>query len=174
MIQIIGDIDAAAFVKFDAELYALEQAAAKSSLDKAFKKTYIKLMSDGGDATVGLAFFDRIKLSPLHITITAYGQVGSAAVIIFAAGDERLMTPNSSIYLHEETLASEAAPLSNIGKELERLTKLDDQYNELMKRSSNKSELFWQQLSEQETYLNPHDCLEYGLCTEILKYKAKK
>lgn len=165
MIQIIGDINEESFEKFDKELRSLESSP---------QKIKVLLMSNGGDASVGLAFWDRIKLSPRDITITAYGQVGSAAVIIFAAGDHRVMAPSASIYLHEETLESEASPLSSITRELKQLQSIDSKYNYLMQTVTNKNEAFWQGLNEAETYLNPDDCLDYGLCDEILKYKAKK
>src|SRR5665213_2763415 len=125
MIQIIGDITHEAFKEFDDDLSAWENGGNS--------KVKIRLMSTGGDAEVGLAFYDRIRLSPLNITITAYGLVGSAAALIFLAGDVRVMTPNSCLYVHEESGGDiDGQPVSNAKRAVQRLQDIDNQYNELM------------------------------------------
>ncbi len=171
MIQIIGDIDAASFAKFDEELSILELK------HKSSRKViiFIALMSDGGDATSGLAFFDRIKLSPLYIHITAYGEVGSAATLIFAAGDHRVMAPNSSLFFHEEQAGNlEGTSLSDAKKALNRHSEVDNQYNELMASVSNAPASHYDYLNINESYLSPADAKEIGLCDAVLKYKDKK
>jgi ATP-dependent Clp protease protease subunit len=167
MIQIIGDIDAAAFAKFDEELTPLEREFGGQRNASAA----IILNSDGGDATIGLAFFDRIKASPLSIIITAYGEVNSAATLVFAAGDKRIMTPNSSLYFHEEAVEDiSGMSLSEANAHLKRLSEVDQQYNRLIASVSKKGVDFWDYLCVNETYLSPQEALEAGICDEILEY----
>ena len=165
MIQIIGDIDAAAFLKFDAELSELESHKKDASV------VFVNLNSDGGDATIGLAFFDRIKSSPLEVTITAFGEVGSAATLVFAAGDKRVMTPNSSLFFHEEAVGDiSGMSLSKAKQHLQRLSEVDQQYNRLIASVSKKGIDYWDYLCVNETYLSPQEALEAGICDEILTY----
>jgi ATP-dependent Clp protease, protease subunit len=162
MIQIIGDIDAAAFARFDDELRVLEGTS---------NKVEVILNSDGGDSTIGLAFFDRIKVSHLDITINAFGEVGSAATLVFAAGDRRIMTPNSSLYFHEESIGSlKGESISQAKKSLQRLIEVDQQYNRLIASVSKKGIDYWDYLCVNEIYLSPQEALEAGICDEILEY----
>lgn len=166
MINIYGDIDTEAFSKFDAELHCHE-AMGDTTI-------HINLMSDGGFATIGLAFYDRIRSSRCHTVITAYGEVGSAAVLVFLAGDERIMAPNSYLYLHEESSAGvEDIPLSRSRRQLRRLQIVDDQYNKLMSlpRCSNLTIKEIDEMNKKETLLSPDKCLKYNLCHKIMTLK---
>lgn len=160
MIQIIGGIDHESFAEFDRQLTAIE---------RKLKKVHIKLMSDGGDAMAGIAFFDRIKASPLEITITAHGLVGSAAVLVFAAGDHRVMMPNSCLYVHEEGVNFEDLPVSHAKRELKRYVNVENKYNYLMASVSLLSTAKWQQLNEEDTYIKPELAQLWGICDEVLK-----
>jgi ATP-dependent protease ClpP protease subunit len=163
MIQIIGDIDAAAFAKFDAELYELEEGDTN--------EVRVCINSDGGDATVGLAFFDRIKRSDVEIIMVAYGEVGSAATLVFAAGDKRAMTPNSSLFFHEEAVGDiSGMSLSKANAHLKRLSQVDQQYNALIASVSKKGIDYWDYACVTETYMTPTEALEAGICDEILEY----
>lgn len=161
MIQLIGDITLEAFKEFSLTMTKLERAKVK--------KVYIKLMSDGGDAEVGLAFYDRIRLSPLEVNITAYGLVGSAAALVFLAGDYRVMTPNSWLFVHEEeTSGVDDRPLSSAKRTLERLQEVDDQYNRLMASRCDMSIADWEHCNQTEAYLSPKFCKLQGICHRIL------
>lgn len=163
MIQIMGDIDTVAFENFDNTLSRLEDSG---KIDLT-----VHLMSDGGDATVGLAFFDRIRLSSLEITIIAFGEVGSAATLVFAAGDKRVMSPNSSLFFHEEQCgALEGAAVRDAQKTINNCRDVDQQYNRLLSSVTKKGIDYWDYLSVNEEYLSPEQALEAGICDEILKY----
>jgi ATP-dependent protease ClpP protease subunit len=66
-------------------------------------KSSISISSPGGDAHYGAASFDLLRETPgwEKLTTRAYGQVASAATMIFMAGKERLMACNSYLMIHE-------------------------------------------------------------------------
>lgn len=61
----------------------------------------IKVSSFGGDPYIAFGFYDYIKsLTDIHVTTECIGMAMSAGTIIFLAGDERKMTPNSTLMFH--------------------------------------------------------------------------
>jgi len=55
----------------------------------------------GGYEYPGMAIYDRIKDSKCHITIRGYGAVMSMGSIILQAADERQLSPNATIMIHD-------------------------------------------------------------------------
>src|ERR1035438_446921 len=94
-LDIIGDIDFENFKEFSELLDALESKNSGQPIS-------IHLASHGGDAHAALAYAARIRLSKCEIIITALGNVASAAIMILAAGDRRIMTSESWAMVHEE------------------------------------------------------------------------
>lgn len=63
----------------------------------------IKLNNCGGDEYHGMAIYDTIRACKSHVIIIGTGNVHSMGSIIFQAGDERIMTPNSKQLIHYGT-----------------------------------------------------------------------
>lgn len=159
MINIIGEIDAAAFKKF-------KVALSKADINHNVKVT---LMSDGGDANVALAFFDLIRSSPKVVHITATGLVASAAVLILAAADHRCMTPSAWAMVHEESPDNvDNNNVSSLEKQAAHFRRIENQWSELLRITTKADTKTWAQLHKEETYLNPQQCLELGLIDLVL------
>lgn len=60
----------------------------------------IYLTSPGGEAHAGLAMYDLIRSCKSVVRIIGYGEVCSAAVIIFSAADERLLMKHAKLMIH--------------------------------------------------------------------------
>jgi ATP-dependent protease ClpP protease subunit len=95
-------------------------------LDAGFKTVQI-VSSPGGDTEFGFGSFDRLTehQNRKQLTTIAYGNVASAAVMVFLAGHERLMSCNSTIFLHEPYNVLEAgvqtiSDLAHLSKNIER------------------------------------------------------
>lgn len=165
-IYIVGDIDHESYKKFSREMTQLEREG---------QRIHIVLMSDGGIGMVGLAFYDRIKMSPCKVSITAVGLVASAAVVILSAGAHRSMTPNSWAMVHDDSFTRTELQGKRVGG-VERLVKqaraIEDHWNGLLARNTKTNTLNWDTMHRQETYLTPTDCLGLGLIDEILQEKS--
>jgi ATP-dependent protease ClpP protease subunit len=160
-LYIIGDIDHLSYLEFTKGLTDLE--AQKN------KPIHIVLMSDGGDSNVALAFHDRIKMSPCKISITGIGLVASAAVLILIAAEDRSMTRNSWLMVHDDTPGSlKNLRVSQVEKELKDLKQMEEQWNILMAEATNQPAAMWDVLHKQETYLSAEKCLELNVIKEIL------
>lgn len=61
---------------------------------------HIHVMSDGGIIACGLAIYDALRASSVPIITHAHADVLSAALLIFLAGDERIVSTNTSVMFH--------------------------------------------------------------------------
>jgi ATP-dependent protease ClpP protease subunit len=154
-----GEINHDLYSRFSEELKNLEEEF--FSVDDA--EITIELCSDGGDATVALAFFDRIKSSHLNINVHASGLVASAAVLILAAGATRSMGDAAWVMVHEEQIEDANGSVSELEKETRRLRRMETQWCRLMASTTTLSFEGWTELHKSETWLDKPRCKEIGL-----------
>lgn len=57
--------------------------------------------TEGGNEIQGLAIYDRIQMSPCHVTVKVFGCAMSMGSIIMQAADDRVMSANSSLMFHD-------------------------------------------------------------------------
>ena len=159
-LYIIGDITQESYLDFTKELHESQS-----------EDIIIELTSDGGCALTAMAFYDRIRSCGKNVTIEARGNVGSAAVLILAAGHIRLMSPNAWVYLHEEQLdGTEAEGLgASLHKaSIERVFRLENRWNKLLEDATGTSAEIWEDLNRKITRLDREECLTLGLATGVI------
>jgi ATP-dependent Clp protease, protease subunit len=162
-INIVGDIDETAYLAFVESLDGMLEIDETTDI-------FIELMSHGGDAMVALAFYDKIRSVKGKVTIHARGIVASAAVIILAAGDERIMSKNAWVMVHEDTVfVEEDARVSKVEANAKTARRLEDQWNTLLEERTKKTfREEWAVLHKSETHLSAKECLKLGLATRIV------
>lgn len=159
-IYIIEQINEEAYLKFSLRMDILERESHKPIL--------VELSSGGGVALDGLAFAARIRLSPCDVTIKAVGLVASAATIILAYGDKRLMTKESWVLVHEDS-GKQRGSVSVQEKGVAQMRTFETQWNSLLSDRTKLSLKEWNQIhAKGDTYLTPQDCLKYGLVDKII------
>lgn len=155
--NLIGDIDEEAYKSF-VEL-----------LDGTDQDLTMELASHGGDALVALAFHDKIKSYKGNVAITASGIVASAAVLILAAGDKRLMRENAWVMVHEDvSLVDKNDRVTRAETQVKISRRLEIQWNTLLARSTGTDALRWEDLHAQETWLSAKECEGLGLIDKII------
>lgn len=160
VIQVIGTINEEAFAAFSKSLRVCEESG--------IKKVTLELSSGGGVAYDALSFYNRMRHSSVEIIVLAYGLVASAAVLILAAGDKRLMTSEAWLMVHEDSTSELSAKVTNIEKEAKHLRAMEEQWNLLLELHSNTSSAAWEDYSREETYFTSSDCLTLGIIDEII------
>lgn len=158
-LYIIGDIDSENYAKFAEELTNLE-ASSEDPIE-------IELNSSGGTATDGLAYASRIQNSECHITVTGYGLVASAAIIILSAGYHRQLDKDAWAMVHEDECEFNGR-VTELEKYAKHMRRMEDQWNALLEKYTDTKKEVWEQLHKKETYLTAQECKDLGLIDEIV------
>lgn len=159
-IYLIGEINDESFLEFSERLTELEKNP--NALIE------IEMNSHGGHAMDALAFYGRIIRSKNTIYVTAFGQVSSAAVLVFAACDHRRMAREAWMMVHEDEDSVENVKTADFEKKSRNMRRLEDQWNYLLEHSTVTKKEVWAQLHKDETYLNPLECKKLGIVDEIV------
>ncbi len=128
--------------------------------------------SPGGSLSDGFAIIDTMTTSRIPIQTIAIGEVASMGAAIFVAGKKgaRLMTKNSSMMTHQFS-----AMVYGKTHELMAVRKYHDvissKFINHFKRHTKMSEKQIKDilLRESDTWLEPKECLKYGLCDKIVE-----
>lgn len=132
----------------------------------------IYMSSPGGNVDIAVELFNFLKLLDCKIRTVNISCVNSAAIIIFAAGDERIALPCSSFYVHAITKNLNgnftAADLLREAKEMSANT---DKVATILAHTSNKNKFYWKRLMSKGCLLTSHQAKELGLVNDISEYK---
>lgn len=131
------------------------------------------ISSGGGDMMVAMAMYDAIRGTKNKVRTVGLGNVGSAAVLLFAAGDERVLGPNASLFFHGTSVYAEGSPknVRTINIEMERVHQL---YCSLIAKQSGMKDEEILKFCEKEMYMSANDAVKYGIATGIYKRADSK
>ena len=132
----------------------------------------IYISSQGGNVDIAVELFNFLKLLDCKVTTVNISCVNSAAIIIFAAGAERISLPCSSFYVHSVTKSLNgnftAADLLREAKEMNANT---DRIATILESASNKNKSYWKRLMRKGCLLTPQKAKELGLVNDVSEYK---
>lgn len=128
---------------------------------------WIYIMSYGGDLDWMWSLIDCIEMSDTPVYTVNMGIVGSAASLIFLAGNQRYMMPRSKLIIHEghAELSGDAVKVMDASeayrKDLKRMKEFVEQHSQIphsaiMKKRNN------------DWYLDAQYCLDNGACDYII------
>lgn len=124
----------------------------------------IKISSFGGDPYTALGFYDYIKsLSNIHVITECVGMCMSAGTIMFLAGDERLMSSNSTFMAHTVSTASygRAYELKGEAEECERLL---DKFCDIYSEETNLTKAQWKRkIKFEDVYIDAEEAAKLGI-----------
>ena len=170
--KVIGDT---AYIKVFSSLTQNDEIAVYDDLqilEHNLEVTKIKvyLNSPGGVAYAGFAIGDqfiRVK-DRFEMSVWASGTVASAAVVVFAAFENRFASRNTIFMVHEVAVPQTAGMDRTDVKNMEEMFgQLTDRYIDILVNITNKSKEEWEQLLKDETYFFASEAKEWGLVTEV-------
>ncbi len=131
---------------------------------------FITINSPGGDEGCGRALAGMIKRAQTNgyiIHTVGHGDIQSAAVIVFAAGQKRLLSRFASVMVHESTteLTANASGFKVQAKQMESDEKF---WCDLMQSLTGTDSKTWLKLHEDETFLRPEEAVKLNLATELI------
>ena len=128
------------------------------------------ICSPGGDLNAAFAVIDTMKGSAIPIRTIGLGQIASAGLMIFIAGDKkhRILTPNTSILSHQYSWGAfgKEHELFATVKEFDLTTKKMIQH---YKKCTGLSDAKIREvlLPPQDIWLSPLEAKKLGLCDEV-------
>lgn len=163
-IYIYGDITSDRCTERDVSSYMLSKEIQKLPEDIKEIKVYIN--SYGGEVFEGWAIYNLLKRHPAEVTTYCDGIAASIAGVIFMAGDKRIMNTISMLFVHNvwSYAVGNAEGLRKVAEDLEKMSK---QSMEAFLEHINISEEALKELMDNESWLNPTECLDMGFCTAI-------
>lgn len=128
--------------------------------------------SNGGSVKEGVAIYNMLKQHKAHKTCYVDGFAYSIASVICLACDHIIMGIGTSMLIHNMAMSvyGDAAMLRKCADDLDVL--MESNRKIYMERAKNLTEEELSQMMDNETFLTPDQCLEYGFCDEIGTQKA--
>ena len=141
----------------------------QNSCEAKFDQLHLLITSDGGDVAPAMALIDAILGSNIPITTWGLGSIYSAGFFIFLAGDERIVTPRTSLMCHTFWSASEGTyhDHRNIAAENERFHQR--LINMIVDRTSINARIAKSRLvGLSDAWVSPDEALQMKICTQVL------
>lgn len=133
------------------------------------KKVTIKLSTYGGDINVGFAIHDLIVASSLPVTTIAIGNLASAGILPFLAGQHRLMYPNATLLIHKTDQDLENTSRIEKDNAIGQLKILDRMMMKIIEKNSCLNSSLIKKSCSAEKLITAEEALKYGLAHGIIK-----
>lgn len=130
----------------------------------------VKISSPGGETYAALAIVDLLCSSTCHITTIGLGHVFSAATLILACGDKRLIGPRSYIMMHEASfeVSGRHSDVTDYVNQVHREEDMWAQY--IAEFTAYRDKDFWKaQAHKRDWYLDAEEAVVYGIVDEVLR-----
>ncbi len=146
----------------------------KNLIDKNPDSTALTvyISSPGGNVDIAVELFHFLKLLDCTIRTVNISCVNSAAIIIFAAGTERICLPCSSFYVHSITKNLNGNfTADDLLREAREMAANTDKVATILASISSKHKSYWKRLMRKGCLLTPQKAKELGLVNDISECK---
>lgn len=170
-INIYGDITSWEWLESDVSSYTLSKEL--DSLGDGINTINVYINSYGGEVAEGLAIYNALKRHKAKIKTYCDGFAASIASVIFMAGDERIMSNASLLFIHNAWTytGGNANELRKTADDLETMTQAS--INAYMNHV-NITEEELKEMLDAETWITPQDALTMGFATSIINDSTNK
>lgn len=168
-INIYGDITSWEWFESDVSSYTLSKEL--EGLDVDTINVYIN--SYGGEVAEGLAIYNALKRHKAKIKTFCDGFAASIASVIFMAGDERIMSNASLLFIHNAWAIAEGNA-NDFRKQAEDLDKITQASINAYMNHVNITKEELKEMLDNETWISPQDALEMGFATAIVNDNTSK
>ena len=170
-IYIYGDITSWPWQENDVSSYILSKEL--QELDKDIENINVYINSYGGEVAEGLAIYNALKRHKAKVTTYADGFACSIASVIFAAGDERVMSNTSLLMIHN-AWSGVVGNSKDLRKQADDLDKINQASINAYMNIVNIKEEELKELMDNESWLNANEALEKGFATKIIETEEKE
>ena len=142
-----------------------------SAITNEYERIHLMIASTGGGIHAGLDAYNLLKQSPIEIYTYNMGHVESIAVILFCIGDKRFSCEHARFMIHEgEWCFSliESLTASKMEKRVEDLKTNQNTIIDILAKTANKSNGFFEEMAKKITYFTPQQAKDYGIVTDMV------
>lgn len=122
----------------------------------------VELNSEGGCWYSGVAIHDRIKSCSFPVTIRVSGMAMSMASVILQAADKRLITPGSTVMIHDGSEVLEGSP-ENVMAWAKHSKDICNYMYKIYADASGKAVTFWKRKCKKDFILSAEQAITLGL-----------
>lgn len=140
-------------------------------IDEQYVDTFtIFISSEGGDVDSAIRAYDFLKTIKNKVFVVGFGQIDSAAITIFLAGDKRVVLPKTRFRFHEPTynIQQERSALSVFNERVRFFNELDTRIKEITALETRKSNKQIIKLYNDGVVFNPQQAKDLGIVHEIV------
>ena len=156
-------VDSASMDRFIKQLLFLNDTASDQPIT-------VYINSPGGEVNSGLAAFNLIEMLQAPVTTFCLGEAASMAAILFLAGKERIMLPDSKIMIHDPSPGGgslQGMKPDEMEEHLSSLKKTRDRLCDIIAEKSGKSREEIMAKTCKDSWFTAEEAIEFGLATKI-------
>lgn len=141
----------------------------REALNKAkdVKSLTVRLTSDGGEITQGLAIYGMLRSHSAKVRVEVLGVAASMGSVIAMAGDEIAMAEDAFMMIHNPAGGAEGGE-DDLRGAADLLAKMKETLVDIYARRTGQKPEDISAAMDQETWLTAKEALALGYCTEII------
>lgn len=161
-ISIYGDVTSWPWLESDVSAYNLSKQIEDLDVDVI----NVGINSYGGEVAEGLAIYNALKRHKAKVVTRCDGFACSIASVIFAAGDERVMSESSLLMIHNAWTSAQG-DANELRKQADDLEKINEASVKAYMAIASVEEDEIRALMDEETWISPEEAVSMGLATSV-------
>ncbi len=137
--------------------------------DRKITDITLMLSSMGGDLAAGLSTYNFLRSLGIRLTTYNVGNVYSAAMLLFLAGERRVVEPSGQFLIHAPSSGGLMGSLTGeqLGERVESLQLDTERFKSLMLERTRIDKTAMQGMMEKTTFVDPSKATQLGIATEV-------
>ena len=149
--------------------------ALNSAVNSGVTTVHLAFSSNGGYVSDGVYLYNHIRALPLHLVIYNTGSVGSIAVSVFLAAQERFCSLHSMFMIHPTTMGhSEGMSARRLQSTLDAALADDDRTDNILRERSRIPGSVLMARRHSEIHIAPALAVEYGIAQAVREFALPK
>lgn len=131
--------------------------------------------SGGGTCYDGLALYDKLRSSECNILMVGTGIVGSMALIVYLAGDNRILTENTRLLNHQMSSGEEGMRLNDLAIDYKETAALDEiMMGIISERTGISMNKLKKEVLPGDKWISAEEAVEEGYAHELIHNKRTR
>ena len=138
-------------------------------VDRKIGDVTLMISSVGGDLAAALSTYNFLRSLGIRLTTYNVGNVYSAAVMLYLAGERRVVEPTGQFLIHEPSTGGTIGSLTEaqLGDRVESLRLDTGRFEDLLLARTRIAKGTLETIMAKTTFVDPHKAIDMGIATEI-------